>query len=229
MKRMAASVMMVKTLILTEFPSFELSNSFYIFPLNSKRFTSTPVSAAAGAERAANITLAIEKLSAAFNVSPQAALEQYYDALPVAQNFKKTGCDNFEAWRLALERLNSRHIKAGHPMEALRPLLVRYCSWGGSECGVERGFAITSDLRGGQSEDNHLERESDILVIRHDCANKADRDRLVSGAMRVWSQCYGSARQGAGSMHYDYYYVSLTTLLLPFLSLILCFTLRFLD
>ena len=82
-----------------------------------------------------------------------------------------------------------------HPTAALVVVLIRYLAWGISTCSVERDFANTLKLRGGQCEDPFVHREEDLLCLQSD-NNPAEHDEIICKATRVWSTTYGNARLG---------------------------------
>ena len=191
---MAAWVHMSQHILFSEFPDFELISCFSVFHVSL-------APADHSEDTVETQRRMLQKLSNVFGVDPARLIEQYYDLLPIAQAIKRRGeCDgNPDTWRVAVGRCTTRsstHFR--HPTDALVPVLVRLCAWGVSTSAVERGFANTSKHRQGQSEDGCVSRELDVLQIRSDCADPADRDRLAASAMIVWSDTFGNAREGRG-------------------------------
>ena len=59
---------------------------------------------------------------------------------------------------------------------------------------MERGFAVTSSIKGGSSEDFHCGRETDILTILSECRDTSEWDVLIKEARQIWQKHYGIAR-----------------------------------
>ena len=55
-------------------------------------------------------------------------------------------------------------VKVNHPADNLLAVLPRWALWVLSTSDVERGFSVTSSLRGGSSEDLNLQREEENLM-----------------------------------------------------------------
>ena len=78
-----------------------------------------------------------------------------------------------------------RSVKVNHPADHLLAVLPRWASWVLSTSDVERGFSVTSSLRGGSSEDLNFQREEEILMIK--TANISDPKKLITEATRLWA------------------------------------------
>ena len=83
-------------------------------------------------------------------------------------------------------------VKVNHPADNLLAVLPRWASWVLSTSDVERGFSVTSSLRGGSSEDLNFQREEEILMIK--TANISDPKKLITEAMRLWARYFGPSR-----------------------------------
>ena len=195
LRRMAAWVIMATRTIDAEFPGFELRSNFKVFALgrsNELNINSNNIAKDA-----------ITRLAMAFHVDPDAALKEYYDLLPVAIRAKtNTGqhISNFDAWAEAMKLVSRRRsLKEVHPTRNIGPILMRYCAWASSTSEVERGFAVTSALKAGASEDLHCSRERDILTIVTECQDPSEHDDLICEASKIWREHFGQARAGCGA------------------------------
>ena len=84
---------------------------------------------------------------------------------------------NFEAWVAAIRRTQQHErTRASHPAQNIKAVVARLGCWSSSSSTVERSFEETSGLRGGQSEDEFVNREGDILIIKKDPL--LDKDRI---------------------------------------------------
>ncbi len=78
--------------------------------------------------------------------------------------FLKGRCTTGEAWRQALARTQTRSA-ATYPVDALRPVLLEYLTYGGSTSGVEQGFAKILKNISPQQQATKSDQESDIIRI----------------------------------------------------------------
>jgi hypothetical protein len=78
---------------------------------------------------------------------------------------------------------------------ALIATLVRYGCWIASSSDVERGFAKTSKLRAGQSEDMFTTTEEAVLILQSDLLNAPQVRQLIKKACWFWAEFYGRPRQ----------------------------------
>jgi len=180
LQRMAAWAELSKVIVQSEFPAFELCSCFAVFVLKAR---ANPQGLTESWRRRA-----LEKLAMAFKLPTSNSIAEFFDMYPIAQNIYCTeGVSNAAAWSSAVRRCSYRaSMAARHPTGALRPVLVRYLAWGISTCSVERDFAKTLKLRGGQCEDQFVSREEDALCLQSD-DDPAAHDSIVKAAARTWS------------------------------------------
>eukprot|EP00974_Lingulodinium_polyedra_P046854 4490478-Lingulodinium_polyedra.AAC.1 len=76
---------------------------------------------------------------------------------------------------------------------------MRSCAWSSSTSEVERGFSVTSAIKGGSSEDFHCSRELNILTIISECQDRSEHDNLIAEASTIWREAFGIARTGCGA------------------------------
>ena len=103
-----------------EFPEWEAMQAFGIFNLSEQNtVTSTTVSDKWREE-------AIQRLAQVFKQVPEKLRAQIHDHFPLAQRMHvEQQCNTFQAWKLALERTQSRtSTSACHPADALLPVLL---------------------------------------------------------------------------------------------------------
>ncbi len=106
-------------------------------------------------------------------------------------------CETTEAWRLAVRRAQARaSLAAAHPIDALKPVLVKYLTYGGSTSGVEQGFAKI--LRGisPQQLSANPELEGDIIkvVVDRVPGDNGEEREVVTCARKRWGHPFGDAR-----------------------------------
>ena len=191
LRRMAASVMMATSTIEAEFPGFELKSNFKVFTLGR--------SSELKLDNRNTANESIRKLAMAFNVDPAAAVEEYYTLLPFAIRAKTNSgqhMSNFDAWAHAVREISGRRpsTRGKFPVSNIVAILVRYCAWSTSTSEVERGFAVTTAVKGGSSEDFNCSRETDILTIMSECRDTSEWDMLIKEARWIWQKHYGIAR-----------------------------------
>ena len=112
------------------------------------------------------------------NSTVQELLSEYHHFFPRAAKAKAASPSftNFEAWRAAILRTQkTAHSRTSHPAQNIKAAVARLGCWSSSSSTVERSFEETTGLRGGQSEDEFVERERDILIIRKDPLQNKDR------------------------------------------------------
>ena len=108
------------TVVHAEFPEWEAMQAFGIFNLSEQdTITSTTVSDTWREE-------AIRRLAQIFGQMPEKLRAQIHDHFPLAQRMHvEQQCNTFQAWKLALDRTQSRtSTYACHPADALLPVLL---------------------------------------------------------------------------------------------------------
>ena len=85
-------------------------------------------------------------------------------------------------------------MRERHPAGALRAVLQRYATWSSSSSSVERGFSKTAAIKSGRSEDNHVEKEEDILILQCDPLTTKDEQDLFVRASKLWRGHFGKTR-----------------------------------
>ena len=71
---------------------------------------------------------------------------------------------------------HGKQQRAAHPAENIKAAVLRLGCWSSSSSTVERSFEETSGLKGGQSEDDFVDRENDVLIIRRDQCQLANQE-----------------------------------------------------
>ena len=87
------------------------------------------------------------------------------------------------------------NVKANHPADNLLAVISCWASRELSTSDVERGFSVTSSLRGGRSEDLHFQREEDILTVKTANLPPPDVKKLMAEPMQLWAVSYGRPRK----------------------------------
>ena len=185
--RMAGWVALAAKVISTEFPSFELLQSFAVFNLGD------------GADDPAALVAArphLLRMAAAFGVDGTELFTQWEDHRALARrHFLLEGCTFLESWRRAMERTQLRWNKDRHPATALLPVLQRYAAYRGSTSGVEQNFAVALRCCNAQRQ-GALSGQSDLdsLTLAVD-ASTPERAETLDMARRVWCRFYGAPRR----------------------------------
>lgn len=190
LRRMAAWTTLAHVVLQSEFPDWDLLSSFQVFSLSKSRTTST--TAADGSRK-----VFLDRLAASIGICPIELYEQFNHFEPIAaKNMQRMKCTNFEAWRDAvLARRSTNILRAKYPSDALLRALARYGTWTASSSDVERGFAQSSRLKGGSSEDLHVDKEELLMVLRSDKLEGDALQKLLAGAAKLWFRSYGRVRQ----------------------------------
>ena len=185
-QRMVNWVHLATAVVRSEFPNFELLQSFEVFSLQSKNDSRTASTA---------VRSHLCRLAEAFQLCPDALSVQFEDIMPIARRrFQQRECSAYEAWKLAIHETQSDAKKrARHPAHELTQVLCRYGAWGGSTSGVERLFATSSKAVGlfrSALSDGLLNDEAILLCD----AREPKLDKLCQRARIIWSGIYGEAR-----------------------------------
>ncbi len=87
--------------------------------------------------------------------------------MPIARDIYLRGkCSTEDAWRQVLARTQSRSsTRLTHPVDALRPVLLEYLTYGGSTSGVEQGFSKLLKNISPQQQSTNRSSECDIVRI----------------------------------------------------------------
>ena len=125
----------------------------------------------------------LQRIARALSLCAASLMEEFHTFQPRAAKHHRAAasCTTIAAWKAAVMKARSHpSTRAAHPSDTLLLALARLAAWSSSSSQVERGFAVTSGLRGGQSEDEFLEREGNVLIIKTDPVK--DKDRHATNA-----------------------------------------------
>ena len=179
--RMKAYTMLVQKVVEAEFPYFELLAAFRVFSLSKHK---TDVEDIVEADQ----QTCLQKLASCVGVSEQDLVMQFKTNQPYAKAYYTShDTTNFDAWAETVRRLN-------HDQTALRAVLVRYGAWQASSTECERTFSKTLRLRGGQCEDQFVERELDIIQLQSDPLDTSEENRIIDRGMKLWIAFAGRPR-----------------------------------
>ena len=195
LKRMRAWTVVALAVIGAEFPEWELMATFRVFDLQSGCAAAKQSPQPIGRERQGLLT----KLANVLQLPAAELIDQFHVFEPMAiRNKKINNCSNFAAWSSAVLPTQSRQTtakaKEKYTASCLIPVLARYGAWVSSSSEVERGFAKTSKIRGGQSEDLNTSNEESILLLQSDLPQKHEVPELISAACKLWAKFYGRPR-----------------------------------
>jgi hypothetical protein len=188
---MACWVQVAKTVLSAEFPDFELLQSFSIFTAATKVSTGmNPDAFVTENERH------FRRLAAVFNVDADDLAKQFVDHVFIAKEIMRgsTGTTLREAWRQAVLRTQNRaSLRDRHPVDALRPVLLRYLVYIASTTAIEHGFAKrlrTLNVQQFCSE----EVERNLVKVIMDQELVKHRDTIVL-AQKIWAGSYAAPRK----------------------------------
>ena len=121
LNRMRCWVVLARSVIRSEFPDFEILNSFAIFDLGDAK-PRNPAARLGTVHHAA-----VERLALAFSVDASGLAAELSRLRPVANNFKnERQCDNKEAWVAAWRRTQGHsRQRSAYPGDHIAPVLVR--------------------------------------------------------------------------------------------------------
>ena len=189
LKRMRAWTTVALAVMAAEFPEFELLASMAVFHLPSS--AKSKWKAEPHEQQKSHLT----KLANTLNQDPVALMDQFHLFEPIARQKKANShSSNFEAWANAVVPMQAS-AKQKWCAPALIAALVRYGCWIASSSDVERGFAKTSKLRAGQSEDMFTTTEEAVLILQSDLLNAPQVHQLIKKACWFWAEFYRRPRQ----------------------------------
>jgi len=186
LRRMAVYTVVAKSVLRGEFPDWDLLSSFQVFALSESRARSRSTTVS-------ECNMLLGRLGSALSLDHTDVVEQYHKFQPLAHKlYLQQKRNNFEAWKQALLLRRQRsHSRDVHRSDALLAVLTRYGTWTSSSSDNERGFAQSSALRQGKSEDTFAAKEESIMILRSDRVSGEALDKLVKDASRLWIKHYG--------------------------------------
>ena len=139
----------------------------------------------------------LHRLAIALNICPIDLCNQFHRFEPMAHKVKqRMNCSNLEAWREALmARRTTPALRAKYPSGLLLQALARYACWKSVSSEVERGFAQSSGLKHGNSEDIFIDKEEALMILRCDRLEGDVLQKLCSEAMKMWLRVYSKPSQ----------------------------------
>ena len=183
--RMAAWSMMAKSIIVAEFPNYELMASLNAFTLSATT-RSRKTATVSGSQHKM-----LTKLGQSLELPTEDVIAEFHHFEPIARAcMKRMSCGTVEAWKRATQVRKTCLMSA----EMLKKCLARLAAWSSSSSDVERGFVITSSLKKGKSEDPHIRAEEDVVVLRSDSKDDNVED-IINRAGKLWLGNYGRPRK----------------------------------
>ena len=188
-KRMSAIVALAGSVCRAEFPDFDLMSSFRVFTLGNKLLSRKKAVTK-------NASSLLDRLARSLKLDALELRAQFAKFQPLASKLHAQGTHStFAAWSEAVmstqKTATSRQL---HPAEVLVQALARFGAWSSSSSDVERGFSLSSSLRGGQSEDIYCAMEEAISILKADRSDSTTAKSIVSRAADIWNLTYGKAR-----------------------------------
>ena len=194
LKRMAGLVAIIRVIMFAEFPWWEILSSMRAFSLRACSLSKT-----IQAEQHVNqeVNTCLEKIALAVRLTSSTLLSQYHHFSPLAQNIKRLrSCDNFEAWSTpVIQTQQKKAVSCRHESNILLEALIQYGCWQGSSTSVECAFKTTLSLKGGQCDDTHISRETDIIFLQLDACDENMLKTIYQMAGKLWMKWYGRTRQ----------------------------------
>ena len=186
LSRMACFVKLAVSVLQSEFPSWEILQSFSIFKLDG------------GKGRLTNVfKKKMRRLAHFVECDEGDLMEEFTKLRPIAANIKKQKPEmtSLRAWQSTLQKVSLGQRRKNYPCANVRKVLIRYCAYSG---------CTTQKQEGTHSIQSHLlnPRRSHMLPVNEKSEIKividiADDNKLlvIAGAKKVWSVLYGAPRR----------------------------------
>jgi len=192
LQRMCAWVRIAQEVISTEFPSWELFQSFSVLKLSK---TERARGDNGGDDNVAKEC--IERLANRFKVSSNELAREIHNYKPLALHiFRTTSCGSFEAWREALLKRRARARTAAEKGDQanLAKVIMRLPVYSPSSSAVEQSFTRYKwAMREGRG---HLSEMGEVVNLKLLVDRRPDEEEVVIGrAQEIWSQHYGFRRE----------------------------------
>lgn len=185
--RMRPIIEVSSKVIAAEYPEHDILHSFHVFALSGRSGRSD----LHGQRRSEGQNEGLSRLARVFGICEQRLIEQFHRHEPyAAEHYARSKGTTIASWREAISRLGKG--RKGNTADELTIVLIRYGAWVASTCDVERNFSKTSALRGGQCNDEFLDREENVIVLQ---TAPHLKEELVPAAIRVWVRHFGRPRQ----------------------------------
>jgi hypothetical protein len=190
--RMGCWVRVAKSVLSAEFPAFELLQSFSIFTAAAK--VSTGMCPTAFIEE--NLRH-FQRLAHTFSVDANEFATQFVDHVFIAKQIMQSspGVSLREAWKEAILRTQKANpaTRANHPVNALRPVVVRYLVYVASTTAIEHGFA--KRLRTLSPQQNSCSEDMEVDLIKVILDSELAKDpSTITLAQQIWSNNFGKPR-----------------------------------
>ena len=173
--------------------SMIILHSFHAFALSGRSGRSD----LHGQRRSEGQNEGLSRLARVFGICEQRLIEQFHRHEPYAAEHYARSKGTIASWREAISRLGKG--RKGNTADELTIVLIRYGAWVASTCDVERNFSKTSALRGGQCNDEFLDREENVIVLQ---TAPHLKEQLVPAAIRVWVRHFGRPCQLASMLEF---------------------------
>ena len=204
--RMAGWLATAEAVVQTEFPSFDVLQSFQIFSLLEQgrrpgRDDHHGHDGRAGLEPDA---IHFARLGQAFRVDPHRLAAQHRCFRPLAAQRLSSGCPSSGvAWQSAVMQSQRRaEQRARYPCDALLPVLIAQRTFTASTSGVEQGFAQALHAVGPRQLHASAAFERDLVKVVVDRV-PTDEDAVLKNARLVWARVYGAPRLGRSAPRCD--------------------------
>ena len=181
--RMAGWLVVLDSVISTEFPSLDTFLAFSAFDLEGLRCVGT----------LANETKEhLRRLALVFKVETPALLSQFEYLQPIADGiFKATACCNMSAWVRAFSRAMA--VVRPKPMAQLRKVLIEWNAYVATTAAVEQGFAKSRWAISAQQGKTAEDRENTLCKLVMD-RRKEEEAAVMQRARELWALTYGECR-----------------------------------
>ena len=185
LQRMRAWTVLMKAVVLAEFPTFDMVRAFGAFSLPAK-----PADI-----KIDNLKPHLERLAVTANLDVLTLQAEYQDVAPRACVIKKVeGMTNQKAWHAAVDRLNQHHsTRKSHPTQVLQNALQLYILYGASTSGVEQNFSTGKWAINERQGRFDGDTESMFLKLAIDLQQNSI-NVVIEVARRIWLRCYNAPR-----------------------------------
>ena len=199
MDRMKKYVALLKEVVKTEFPDWEIFAAFRVFDLHSNERRQSGGTDVVTADE--GFLSCFARLARVANVNAEALLSQYTSIRQMALGVKeRTGASNKCAWQDAIRMSQKHHgTRQSYPVDALLPVLQKYCAWTAATSGVEQNFSVSTRAVGVYRSSMGDSVSEMCLRFATEKLQDAQKDEIIAKARIIWADYYGPPRQKAST------------------------------
>jgi len=174
---------LAREVVLAEFPDHDIFCAFGIFNVSA-------------AGNVPSIGPYVQRLAKVFHVDEGMLLSQLCDHRQMAQRcVALTGCSSRDAWKQVVQNTQAcAKTKRVYPIDALLPVLTRYCAWTASSSGVEQLFSRVEGSGVLRTPASEHTAEMRARFICFSSMSAPERALAVGRARELWCTGWGPER-----------------------------------